>query len=35
MKLLTQSISERLLQNGRIRQQYAELGNAEPDFFRS
>jgi len=32
MKLLTQSIRERLLQNGRIRQECAELRRAEPDF---
>lgn len=32
MKLLTQSIRERLLQNGRIRSEYAERGDAEPDF---
>lgn len=32
MKLLTQSIRECLLQNGRIRQQFAERGDAEPDF---
>ena len=32
MKLLTQSIRERLLQNGRIRQDYAQRGDAEPDF---
>lgn len=32
MKLLTQSIRERLLQNGRIRQHFAEQGDAEPDF---
>lgn len=32
MKLLTQSIRERLLQNGRIRQEYSNRGDAEPDF---
>lgn len=32
MELLTQSIRERLLQNGRIRQEYAARGDAEPDF---
>lgn len=32
MKLLTQSIRERLLQNGRIRLECTELGRAEPDF---
>ncbi len=32
MKLLTKDIRERLLKNGRIRQQLAEEGRAEPDF---
>jgi hypothetical protein len=33
MNILTRSIRERLLQNGRIRQECAEHGKAEPDFF--
>ncbi len=32
MKLLTNDIRERLLKNGRIRQQLAEDGRAEVDF---
>lgn len=32
MKLPTQSIREQLLRNGRIRQELAERGDAEPDF---
>lgn len=32
MKLLTQSIHDRLLQNGRIRHEYEERDDAEPDF---
>ena len=31
-KLLTAEIRERLLSNGRLRQQFAEQGEAEPDF---
>ena len=33
MKLLTKDISERLLKNGRIREQLAEGGRADADFF--
>ena len=32
MKLLTQSIHERLLRNGRLHEQFAERDEAEPDF---
>ena len=32
MKLLTQSIRQALLRNGRLRKQFQEEGNAEPDF---
>ena len=32
MELLTQSIRQALLRNGRLRQQFQEEGNAEPDF---
>ena len=32
MKLLTQSIRERLVQNGHLRQECSELGSPEPDF---
>lgn len=33
MKLLTKDIHERLLKNGRIREQLAEGGKAEADFY--
>lgn len=33
MKLLTKDIHERLLKNGRIREQLAETGKAEADFY--
>jgi hypothetical protein len=33
MKLLTDDIQRRLLQNGKLRNHFAEEGNAEPDFF--
>ena len=32
MELLTHSIRQALLRNGRLRQQFQEDGNAEPDF---
>lgn len=32
MKLLTQSIHDALLRNGRLRRQFQEDGKAEPDF---
>jgi hypothetical protein len=33
MELLTKDIRERLLQNGRIREQFQQDGRAEPDFY--
>ena len=33
MKLLTYEIRDQLLRNGRLTQQFAEDGKAEPDFF--
>jgi hypothetical protein len=32
MELLTQDIRDRLLQNGRLREQFQQDGKAEPDF---